>query len=234
MLEYFGIAGLFVLVLRHFSPRIYDFVIVSMTKRWYEAVLLDIPENSKVLDVGIGTATSLLENSEIIKQKKLKIVGLDYDNVYIAAAKKAIENHPLHDDINVFCRDIYDDSIRKDFNGFDMVYFSGSWSLMPDPVKAAQICANLLNPGGKIYITQTFQKKAGWSSWFLKVFKPLMRYFTTIDFGRLTFVYEMENYLKQLENGDEEMKLTVEECKVLEAAKNNSFIASYFIKLSVK
>ena len=39
---------------------VYDALILKMTTRWYEAVLTKLPENSIVLDVGIGTAGALL------------------------------------------------------------------------------------------------------------------------------------------------------------------------------
>lgn len=38
------------------------------------------------------------------------------------------------------------------------MYFSGSFSLMPDPAAALRVAQGLLKPGGLIYITQTFQK----------------------------------------------------------------------------
>ena len=54
--------------------------------------------------------------------------------------------------------------------------------------------AALLKPGGKIYITQTFQRRAlpGMS-----VVKPLMKYCTTIDFGQLVFEREAVAFVEQ-------------------------------------
>jgi hypothetical protein len=50
-------------------------------------------------------------------------------------------------------------SKSNDCRDFDAVYFSGSISLMPDPVAALHATAKLLKAGGKIYVTQTFQRR---------------------------------------------------------------------------
>ena len=49
------------------------------------------------------------------------------------------------------------DSVKDGF--FDVAYFSGSISLMPEPHNALLNVAKLLKPGGRIIITQTFQNK---------------------------------------------------------------------------
>ena len=58
--------------------------------------------------------------------------------------------------------------------------------------------AALLKPGGKIYITQTFQRRAlpGMS-----VVKPLMKYCTTIDFGQLVFEPEAVGFVERAGGG---------------------------------
>ena len=66
----------------------------------------------------------------------------------------------------------------------DAAYFSGSLMIMPDPAAALRHVAALLQPGGLIYCTQTFQLRrdrcAEWT-------KPMLKFVTTIDFGRVTY-----------------------------------------------
>ena len=82
------------------------------------------------------------------------------------------------------------------------VYFSGSFSLLPQPLEALGACKRLLRSGGRIYITQTFQRAH--SAWraplspaaaptravagpVLEVVKPLLKPLTRIDFGELCY-----------------------------------------------
>lgn len=65
---------------------------------------------------------------------------------------------------------------------FDAAYFSGSISLIPDPPTALRAAAKMVKPGGKVYVTQTYQRLAPPGS---GVLKPLLKHLTTIDFGAL-------------------------------------------------
>lgn len=67
---------------------------------------------------------------------------------------------------------------------FDAAYFSGSLTVMPDPTEALKAVVPLLKSnGGRIFITQTFNKK---KAPITAAVKPLLKYVTTIDFGQLT------------------------------------------------
>lgn len=186
-------AMLLVVAARRFAPQIYDALIVSMTTLWYRTALETIPEGSRVVDVGIGTATALARNAAIVRERKLRIVGVDYDASYVAAAKRTIAASAALQDAGtaVVCRSVYDVGLLAAVNAaadasptqlFDAVYFSGSFSLMPDPSGALRAAARLLAPGGAVYITQTFQRAP---SRVLATLKPLLKYATTVDFGRL-------------------------------------------------
>ena len=60
------------------------------------------------------------------------------------------------------------------------------------PAEALRVTARLLKPGGKIYITQTYQRRASWG---ISVWKPLLKYVTTIDFGSLVMEEEVEKFI---------------------------------------
>ena len=106
--------------------------------------------------------------------------------------------------VELHCKSVYDEELpamlRKGAGaagGFAAVYFSGSFSLLPDPAAALDVALSLLAPGGLIYITQTYQKgDADAAPTMLRVLKPLLFYVTTIDFGQLVYEVELEATLR--------------------------------------
>jgi len=185
----FGVAMLAILLVTHcFRAAIYDCLIVDMTAKWYYEVLGDVERGSRVLDVGVGTGTSLIRNKRLLEDRDLTVTGVDYNAQYIAFAKASVRRGALEGRLTMHCASIYDPElgalVGAEEELFDYIYFSGSFSLMPDPLAALQASAKLLKPNGKIYITQTYQKK---NFPMLSVLKPLLLYLTTIDFGALTF-----------------------------------------------
>ena len=79
----FGLIGCLIFLNWYFAGHIYNFFIVDMTKDWYKEFFKHMLYNAEILDVGIGTAAALTKNVDMIKQKNLKIVGIDYDKSYI-------------------------------------------------------------------------------------------------------------------------------------------------------
>jgi len=190
-----GACGVLLIAARLFPALIYDAVIVRMTAKWYAAVLGDLPNGTRLVDIGIGTATALLRNKDLITTKSLQVVGVDYDAPYVAQARANVTAAALDDRVVVLCKSLYDPEVPTMLRSqlspterpFDAAYFSGSFTLMPDPVVALKIAAALVKPGGVVYITQTFQKHSGGEVLGLKYLKPALKYVTTIDFGRLTY-----------------------------------------------
>ncbi len=212
---------------------IYDIVIVRMTTRWYLAVLERLPKNARLLDIGIGTGSALLNNRRILEEKKISVHGIDYDNQYILKCKRNIESTHVNN-VTAECISVYDYKGRA----FDAAYFSGSLMIMPDPVAALNVrCQSLcarctrvthyvcmlhcefheystdrvrsvacLKPGGVIYVTQTFEAKSNRA---LELLKPLLKFLTTIDFGRVTYEEQFLETVKQA-------KLFVIESKVID------------------
>jgi len=211
-------AGGLVLLLRLFSADVYDKVIVWMTARWYAVVFDKLKKGERVLDVGIGTATALIENKATLLEKRLSVVGFDYDAAYVKKAEAVVAAAQLWQTVpegtegylpgeyycRVFEKSIFDHDLKNlcalDYGAkgcetfdnaavpeklrFDVAYFSGSLTLMPDPPSALRAVLPLLKEkGGRVFITQTFQKQR---SAVMSVVKPWLKYITTIDFGQLT------------------------------------------------
>ena len=181
-----------VVAFRYLSAEIYDMLIVSMTARWYAATLLKLESGMKVVDVGIGTATALVKNAELVRGKRLVVCGFDYEKAYVTKAQTVVQDANLAEQIHVCQADVHDPSLARTLGVqdgfFDAAYFSGSISLMPEPHKALQNVAKLLKPGGRIYITQTFQNRP---SPIAERVKPLLRLLTSVDFGQLVYHSEV-------------------------------------------
>jgi ubiquinone/menaquinone biosynthesis C-methylase UbiE len=183
-------------LVRAYSPEIYDYVILEMTKVWYKKVLEELPIKSMVLDIGIGTGSALCENKSDVIAKEITFIGLDYNETYVMAARANIQKTGLSKEVQILHGSVYDilnhPQLPQDIK-FDAVYFSGSFSLMPSPPNALKVSAKLLKPRGKIYITQTFQKKAFFG---MSIWKPWLKYLTTIDFGELVMESEVVGFVK--------------------------------------
>lgn len=159
---------------------IYDTLILRLTSRWYAEVLRRVPEGAALLDVGIGTAGALLANDDLVTRKRLRVVGIDIDGDYVERARQRLGNSSLADAAEVRLESVYDHRGGP----YDAVYFSGSFMLLPEPEQALRHVSALLNPGGRIFFTQTIQKQpARW----MEILKPMLKRVTSIDFGRVTY-----------------------------------------------
>lgn len=159
---------------------IYDTLILRLTSGWYAEVLRRVPEGATVLDVGIGTGGALLANDELVKRKGLRVVGIDIDADYVARTRQRLRDSSLAGLAEVRLESVYD----HQGGPYDAVYFSGSFMLLPQPEQALRHCRALLNPGGRMFFTQTIQKqRARW----MEFIKPMLKRVTSIDFGRVTY-----------------------------------------------
>ena len=239
-----------VLLGRTYSAQIYDWIITNMTKVWYRELIKRLPVGARVLDVGIGTGTALLSNADAVLAKKLEWIGLDVDRSYVRHCNESLGSSLLRDQASAALASIYDEdaltAIKKARAGmdrfslssstnvvselisasepllFDCVYFSGSFSLLPDPAGALRMAKSALKPGGRIFITQTFQHKAPPLFGHLK---PALKYLTTIDFGRLFFAKQVEGIVR-------DSGLTLESMEPIEGSVDNTFQTAYIVSIS--
>jgi SAM-dependent methyltransferase len=174
---------------------IYDGAIVPLTSKWYQEVLYNIPPGSRVLDVGIGTGAALVANANLVREKHITLVGVDYDAAYIEKCQVLIDSHSLSDHVSATCCSFYG---YKDEERFDHIYFSGSFMILPDPQGALRHALGLLKDttnNGRLYFTQTFELSR---NVFLEKLKPALAYLTSIDFGRVTYVEELEEVFQEV------------------------------------
>ena len=159
---------------------VYDRLIVGMTCDWYREVLARLPQGARVLDVGIGTGAAMARCADLVRAKDLTVVGLDIDPDYIERCHRELARAGLSDRVEPLLASVYDHAGGP----YDAVYFSASLMLLPDPAAAITHVAAQLAPGGRVFATQTFQRRR---SKLMERAKPMIRHVTTIDFGRVTY-----------------------------------------------
>ena len=62
---------------------LYDRLVAGMTTDWYREVLVRLPDGARLLDVGIGTGAALARCADVVRTKRLDVVGLDIDADYL-------------------------------------------------------------------------------------------------------------------------------------------------------
>lgn len=159
---------------------LYDRTIAPLTAGWYREVLLRLPHGSLLLDVGIGTGGALLRCADLIRERDIRVVGIDIDDDYLRRCAAGLARAGLTEQVRTCYGSVY-----EHYGGpYDAAYFSASLMLLPDPVRAMRHVTRLLAPRGAVYFTQTFHLRR---SRVRQVVKPAIRYVTTIDFGRVTY-----------------------------------------------
>ena len=97
-----------------YSAQIYDAVIIHMTATWYHDVLLKIShiilkqrndattkaekdqiKPYRLLDIGIGTASALIQKKEAVVAMGIQVVGVDYNGEYVKAAQISLKKNNL-------------------------------------------------------------------------------------------------------------------------------------------
>lgn len=198
--------------IRRFRTFVYDTLIVTMTAAWYSAVLQRLPRGCRLLDVGIGTGSALLTHVDLILEQDLHVTGVDIDVSYIDHCRRAVEAAGLSDRIEARLESVY----SHKGGPYDAVYFSASFMLLPDPPGALRHAEALLSPGGRIYFTQTFEHARSRG---LEIVKPLLRWLTTIDFGRVTYERDFDAALAAAD-------MTLVERRTLHPGKRRSSVMS--------
>lgn len=169
---------------------IYNQLIIPLTSSCYFEVFSRLPQHSLLLDVGIGTGKALFKNKKIIFDKQLKIVGVDINASYLQSCQRLIQEYRLQESIRVKQMSFYDLTDEM----YDAIYFSSSFMLLPDQLKALHIAKQHLKPGGKIYFTQTLHTRR---SYFQEILKPKLIYLTSIHFGKITYENDFFQLLSQ-------------------------------------
>jgi SAM-dependent methyltransferase len=174
-------------IIYNLKDKIYNYLISSYTRLLYRSFLLQCDKNNSILDVGIGNAKALCDNKDIIQSKNLKIFGIDIDENSIKFGLSNIKNKELDKNIDIQKIDLfqlkttdYELFIRS--SHFDYIYFSNSYSVIPEPVKFLKFSLNFCKNCKNLIISQTL---FNYPNSFYNYLKPIIKYFVfNIDFGR--------------------------------------------------
>ena len=188
---------------------IYNKALMGLTPHWYANVLKRLPENARLLDVGIGTGEALLRNADTIRTKGLQIQGVDIDETYLKHCTANIEKHGLQEQVQCRHQSVYDHTDGP----YDGVYFGASFMLLPDPIKALHHVSGLLKEDGRLYFTQTFHDKP---SKVMEKVKPMLHKVTTIHFGKVTYEQDFRDVIA-------EAGMTLQTLEVMDKRGKTSF-----------
>lgn len=176
-------------------PTVYNTTIgYFYTKELARCLLLEIPENSTILDIGIGTCYSYAQNADIIKQRKIKIVGVDIDESYIHKARHALIDAELEDWIELICADIYESDEKINGRTFDYVVFSDSYAVLPNVNNMLRYCERFMNDIGYMIVTSTLFDEYMPN---LDLIKKNLKYVSAVEYGTMMLKCDLENYIVQ-------------------------------------
>jgi len=174
---------------------LYQIFVHRITNECYRNSLNYVPNDSRILDVGIGNGIMLESYHALIKSKRLRITGIDIDANYLKHCEELIRKHQLADYIDVCHRSA--ESYSPPQKGcFDGVIFCLSFMLLRDQRAVLQRARDWLKPGGQLIFAQAVFKRR---SRLVDLVKPKLKYLTTIDFGRA--IYERDFFALLKETG---------------------------------
>ena len=169
--------------------RIYDYFLSSHTTKLMKIALEKIPENSSILDVGIGTGTALTQNADLIKEKNIYITGIDINSTYLAKCKENIKEKELERYVKVFNDDINTFATNE---RFDIILFSDSFAVIPNIYEILKECKVFLSDIGKMMvISALFKEHSMWQSFV----KKNIKYLTFVEFGNLMLKDDLLNFI---------------------------------------
>lgn len=175
---------------------LYNFLVGRYTIYLYKNFFKNIPDNSTVLDIGVGDGYSILENIDLVKSKNLKIYAVDINKEDISIFRKRIQELNLNSYFEVY--DVGVEDIEKETGnripvGIDYVFFSNSYSVIPQIKDIIFYVKKTIEP--KFFVIST--TLGGNSNSILSLIKPNLSKVTLgIDFGRYISYTEFMNEIK--------------------------------------
>jgi len=156
------------------------------TPNLYNYTINKLNNNSKVLDFGCGNGICYnnIKVIENIKNKNLKVIGVDIDKIYINECNNRIVNNHLQDYIETKLINIFDYKLNDNEEKFDYAIFSESAPVIPSELLfdfVDYINNNLIKEDGQIIFINNLSQENNK----MKIIKPYIKYISLIDFGVL-------------------------------------------------
>lgn len=173
--------------------QLYKLLISDVTNHCYKNCLNYFPDNSIILDVGIGNGSMMKNYHSLIRSKNLTLIGIDINKSYLKHCEKLIKTYFLENHVKIYheAAETYQPP-QKGY--FDFILFSMSFMLFADQKLILDRVKEWLKPGGMIVFFQTiFQNNFR----LMEFVKPKLKYFTSVDFGRVTYEEDFFDLLKE-------------------------------------
>lgn len=168
-----------------------DLELPTSTSNLYYKFLEKLKNDVKILDVGVGTGI-YFENEncvKLIKEKNVKILGIDINQDDIELASQRISTINMEKSIEVRCIDLFKFDI--DLNEFDIILFSESYPVISKDLmnKMLMYIVELNGFSGELIFINNIEDNP---KWLQKNFKRFLKYIMFgIDFGRLVSTDDM-------------------------------------------
>ena len=178
-------------IFNYIYSKIYDYFFGDdkfrlATPNLYNYTINKLNNNSKVLDFGCGNGICYnnIKVIENIKNKNLKVIGIDIDKIYINECNNRITNNHLQDYIETKLINIFDYKLDDNEEKFDYAIFSESAPVIPSELLfdfVNYINNNLIKENGQIIFINNLSQENNK----MKNIKPYIKYISLIDFGIL-------------------------------------------------
>jgi len=175
--------------------KLYDFI-NNNTHILYKNVLENLPDKSKILEVGIGNGICVEKNAELIKTKKFEIDGIDIDTEYLEVCNERIVKCELTSQVTSRQQDLLK---MDDTKKYDYIFFMESYPVIPVDIMKMMMdkCKTLLTSEGKVIFVHNLVDK---KNWLVNFIKPRIVHipFVQVDFGRLTTHTEFDDFIQSV------------------------------------
>lgn len=173
--------------MEYIRDRTYNLIVGSYTKNLYGDFLGGCDDGSTILDVGVGNGWSLCQNAALIKERGLKIYAIDISSEAIFKCNENILRAGLEENVICAVKDLFrlswgDYQFFVGENRFDRVYFSNSYSVIPDVLSFIKHSRQYIKKTDGIYLSTTLFYNYNRT---VELIKRSLKYICFgIDFGR--------------------------------------------------
>jgi SAM-dependent methyltransferase len=165
------------------------------TAAGFEAIIRNVPNGSRILDVGCGDGLYYKFDKvvNLIKEKGLTIFSIDIDAGAIPICRERIKKSGLSNQVTTEAKDLLELFPEAIDAKYDIVLFMESF-----PVISRDLMTRLIvkarTLGREVHLYHNLVER---KTWFLSWFKPKIKYISLVDFGQLTSKQEQEDIISR-------------------------------------